>query len=145
MIALVRDPINENPPKNNQPIILLLIVRKATGPRAVDNIKTYLYTLYMKAETLLPIFKNLSDSNRFNIYLYLVGGGEKSVGDICAHMGLSQPLTSHHLRHLRLVGLVVCRRKGNSILYSACGEKLNWFCSVIHNELRGKSGCENTV
>ncbi len=111
----------------------------------VDNIKGCLYTLVMKAEELLPVFKNLSDPNRFNIYLYLVGGGEKSVSDIRAHVGLSQPLTSHHLRHLRLVGLVVCRRQGNNILYSACGEKLDWFCSVIHNELRGKAGCEGIV
>lgn len=101
----------------------------------------------MKAEELLPIFKNLSDPNRFNIYLYLVGEGEKSVGEICAFAGLSQPLTSHHLRHLRLVGLVTCRREGNNVLYSACGEKLNWFCRLVHEELLLKTerGCGESI
>jgi len=101
----------------------------------------------MKAEELLPIFKNLSDPNRFRIYLYLVSEGERSVGEIAGHTGLSQPLTSHHLRHLRLVGLVIRRRRGNSVLYSACSEKLNWFCGVVHDELGAKSGkgCEPIV
>lgn len=98
----------------------------------------------MKPEELLPLFKNLSDENRFAIFLLLVKGGELNVGDICEKTGLSQPLTSHHLKNLREVGLVNCRRDGNSIYYSACGEKLRWFCSSMHNELQVKlsEGCE---
>jgi ArsR family transcriptional regulator, lead/cadmium/zinc/bismuth-responsive transcriptional repressor len=92
----------------------------------------------MHNDELLAVFKNLSDENRFNIFLLLVGEGELSVGDISARTGLSQPLTSHHLRHLREVGLLNCRRDGNSILYSACGEKLKWFCGTIHDELQSR-------
>lgn len=97
----------------------------------------------MNQSELLDVFKNLSDENRFKMFLMLVGKGEMSVGDISAATGMSQPLTSHHLRHLRLVGLVNCRRDGNSVLYSACGEKLKWFCGTIHNELQAKykEGC----
>jgi ArsR family transcriptional regulator len=98
----------------------------------------------MQQKQLLEVFKNLSDENRFNMFLLLVGRGELSVGELSEKTGMSQPLTSHHLRHLRLVGLVNCRRVGTSVLYSACGEKLKWFCGTIHNELQAKSekGCE---
>lgn len=92
----------------------------------------------MEPEELLPLFKNLSDENRFTIFLLLVNEGELNVGDICERTGLSQPLTSHHLKNLRDVGLVNCRREGNSIFYSACGEKLRWFCSAMRNELQAK-------
>lgn len=97
----------------------------------------------MKADELIPIFKNLSEPNRFQIYLFLVREGEKSVGDISSRAGLSQPLTSHHLRHLRLVGLVKCRRDGNSIIYSACSEKMRMFCGLIRSELQEslEEGC----
>jgi ArsR family transcriptional regulator, virulence genes transcriptional regulator len=98
----------------------------------------------MKPEELLPLFKNLSDENRFAIFLLLVNNGELNVGEICDKTGLSQPLTSHHLKNLRDVGLVNCRRDGNSIYYSACGERLRWFCSAMHSELQVKlsEGCE---
>ncbi len=111
---------------------------------SIDNIKVSLYTIVMKTDELLAVFKNLSDENRFNIFLLLVGEGELSVGEIATRTGLSQPLTSHHLRHLRLIGLLNCRRDGNSILYAACGEKLKWFCTTIHSELQSRyqEGCE---
>jgi DNA-binding transcriptional ArsR family regulator len=51
--------------------------------------------------------------NRLRIVRRLAGG-EASVGDLIDHVGLSQPLVSHHLRRLREAGLVVSRRAGGS-------------------------------
>jgi ArsR family transcriptional regulator len=38
--------------------------------------------------------------------------GEATVTDLIGHVGLSQPLVSHHLKRLRAAGLVQSRRVG---------------------------------
>lgn len=48
--------------------------------------------------------------------------GPASVGDLIEHVGLSQPLVSHHIRRLREAGLVVSRRTGRETICSLRAE-----------------------
>jgi ArsR family transcriptional regulator len=60
---------------------------------------------------LRAFHKALADVNRLRIVRRLAVG-EASVGELIAHVGLSQPLVSHHLKRLRVAGLVETRRVG---------------------------------
>ena len=60
---------------------------------------------------LRAFHKALADVNRLRIVRRLAEG-EASVAELIAHVGLSQPLVSHHLKRLRAAGLVETRRVG---------------------------------
>lgn len=59
----------------------------------------------------------LSEGRRRAILDHLRGGG-RSVNDVAAALGLSQPQTSKHLRVLREAGLVRCRVHAQQRIYS---------------------------
>jgi DNA-binding transcriptional ArsR family regulator len=58
----------------------------------------------------------LAEPSRRRI-LDLLRGGERSVGDLVDHVGLSQPGVSKHLRVLREAGLVAVRPDGRQRWY----------------------------
>ena len=60
---------------------------------------------------LRAFHRALADVNRLRIVRRLADG-EASVAELIAHVGLSQPLVSHHLKRLRVAGLVDTRRVG---------------------------------
>jgi DNA-binding transcriptional ArsR family regulator len=60
---------------------------------------------------LRTFHKALADINRLRIVQRLAGA-PASVTELIDHVGLSQPLVSHHLRRLREAGLVVTERHG---------------------------------
>lgn len=62
------------------------------------------------------LWQVLGDDTRRTI-LELVATGERSVNDITAAVGLSQPAVSQHLKVLREAGLVTQRPDGNRRLY----------------------------
>ncbi|MFF0866988.1 ArsR/SmtB family transcription factor [Nonomuraea sp. NPDC003560] len=65
-----------------------------------------------------PLFTALGDERRQEIVVHLLESAEpRSVGDIAAHLELSQPATSHHLKILRDADLLTVRRKGTLRLY----------------------------
>ena len=57
------------------------------------------------------VHKALADVNRLRIVRRLAGG-EATVADLVAQVGLSQPLVSWHIGRLRAAGLVRTRRAG---------------------------------
>ena len=61
-------------------------------------------------------FAVLAEPNRLEI-LNILRDGESSVGDLVAHLGLSQPGVSKHLRVLREAGMVVARVDRQQRLY----------------------------
>lgn len=74
----------------------------------------------MAAESAIEVgqaFRALSDPNR-RLILRIVRDGERSVGDIAASAGLSQQITSHHLRVLQGAGLVQGSRSGTRHLFA---------------------------
>ena len=60
---------------------------------------------------LRAFHKALADVNRLRIVRRLAEG-PASVTDLIGHVGLSQPLVSHHLKRLRVAGLVETKRVG---------------------------------
>lgn len=96
----------------------------------------------MQRGKLLSFFKDLSEETRFRILQFLLSRGEMCVCEIARELGLSQPLTSHHLYHLKVTGLVTDRREGTRVYYAPNHERLNLFCIQFEKEfqvqLRGR-------
>ena len=67
-------------------------------------------------EDLAGLMKGLGDSTRLRI-LGLLTGGELNVTEICEQLGLQQPMVSHHLSVLRMLGVLHGRRVGKQIYY----------------------------
>ena len=63
------------------------------------------------------VFKALAASSRLRILLVLTQG-EAGVTEIVDETGLSQPLVSQHLKHLRSLHLVEVHRVGREAIYS---------------------------
>src|SRR5258707_13054428 len=65
------------------------------------------------------IFKSLADPSRRAIFERLARGCEQTVRALTDQLGVSQPAVSKHLAVLKLAGLVLDRREGRQIHYSA--------------------------
>ncbi|WP_328991904.1 metalloregulator ArsR/SmtB family transcription factor [Kribbella sp. NBC_01245] len=68
-------------------------------------------------------FEVLAEPRRRQI-LDLLRGGERPVGDLVDHLGLSQPAVSKHLKILRDAGLVVVRQDAQRRWYRLRPEPL---------------------
>jgi len=66
-------------------------------------------------EVKASLFRVLGHPARVRI-LELLRGGERSVGELQAELGLDSGGTSQHLAALRRIGLVQARRDGTSVL-----------------------------
>ncbi|MES2059021.1 MAG: metalloregulator ArsR/SmtB family transcription factor [Pseudomonadota bacterium] len=65
------------------------------------------------------LFRTLADPTRRAIFERLCREGEKTVGALTAHAGVSQPVVSKHLGVLKQAGLVRDRQEGRHAHYSA--------------------------
>jgi DNA-binding transcriptional ArsR family regulator len=65
------------------------------------------------------LFRTLADPTRRAIFERLCREGEKTVGDLTARAGVSQPVVSKHLGVLKEAGLVQGRHHGRQTHYSA--------------------------
>lgn len=65
------------------------------------------------------LFKTLADPTRRALFERLCREGEKTVGDLTARAGVSQPVVSKHLGILKQAGLVAGRHEGRQTHYSA--------------------------
>jgi DNA-binding transcriptional ArsR family regulator len=83
---------------------------------------------------LAPFFKAFCNGTRASIIEHLMTG-EKCVCEITAHLGMSQPLISHHLAILRESGFVAQRGEGARTYYSIdwgrFGERLAAFGLLV--------------
>jgi ArsR family transcriptional regulator len=92
-----------------------------------------------KEEELAQLFKALSDPTRLRIFEFLRccerdveideegrvrRAGELSVGEVCCRFSQRMSTVSHHLRELRLAGLVRMEKRGRSIFCSVNPEAL---------------------
>lgn len=57
----------------------------------------------------------LGDVTRMRIVQLLATAGERTVSDLKAHLGVSQPLLSWHLLRLRRAGIVNMTRSGREV------------------------------
>ena len=76
-----------------------------------------------RAATTADAFNAVAEPRRRQI-LDLLAGGERSVSDLVAQLGVVQPLVSKHLRVLREVGLVDVRDEGRQRMYRLNGHPL---------------------
>src|SRR5258705_5348980 len=82
------------------------------------RIRSTIASIVLQPEDLRELrafHKALADVNRLRIVRRLADG-EASVAELIAHVGLSQPLVSHHLKRLRVAGLVETRRVGRETI-----------------------------
>ena len=69
-------------------------------------------------QMLSDIFKQLGDGSRLRIF-WLLCHCEECVVNLSAMVGMSSPAVSHHLKLLRAAGLIVNRRAGKEVYYTA--------------------------
>lgn len=77
--------------------------------------------LRARARDASVLLKSMSNERRLLILCQLAEG-EKSVGELEKHVGLSQSALSQHLARLRQDDLVATRRSAQSIYYSLKGD-----------------------
>lgn len=76
-----------------------------------------------RAATTTDVFNAVAEPRRRQL-VDVLAGGERSVSDLVALVGLAQPQVSKHLRVLREVGLVDVRDDGRHRLYRLNGRAL---------------------
>jgi DNA-binding transcriptional ArsR family regulator len=76
-----------------------------------------------RAATTSDVFNAVAEPRRREV-IDLLAGGERSVGELVAATGSSQPQVSKHLRVLLEVELVSVRREGRRRLYRLRGNGL---------------------
>ncbi|REK10897.1 MAG: ArsR family transcriptional regulator [Planctomycetota bacterium] len=79
-------------------------------------------------ESLVKLFKLLSDETRLRILYFLTQRDELHVRALCELLGESQPAVSHHLALLRVAGLIERRREGKHNFY---GLKTRQFSTLL--------------
>ena len=69
-------------------------------------------------QTIADIFKQLGDGSRIRIF-WLLCHCEECVINLSSMMNMTSPAVSHHLRQLKAAGLIVSRREGKEVYYTA--------------------------
>ena len=86
---------------------------------------------------MLLIARALADPRRYFILKQLAG--QKSPITPCAAMRecleISPATLSHHMRELRLAGLVTEIREGRSVSYEICRDVIEAYTNSLHREL----------
>ncbi|MEE9319675.1 MAG: metalloregulator ArsR/SmtB family transcription factor [Granulosicoccus sp.] len=77
------------------------------------------------------LMEMLSNPVRLRILCQLLSE-EQSVLALARLVGLSQPAMSHHLKKLRIAGLVGTRREAQTIYYSLKGNEVSTIMTVLH-------------
>ena len=81
-------------------------------------------------ERAADIIKLLGHSERL-VILEALEAGELTVGDICAACGLEQAICSQHLRRLRQLEVVACRKHGLNVYYRVVEPKVRIILGCI--------------
>jgi DNA-binding transcriptional ArsR family regulator len=82
---------------------------------------------------LRTLYRALGDETRLRIIGLLAELGPMPVNALSAHVGLSQPLISWHLRILRLADLIDTRRQGREVI---CRLRVAAFDELHESEAR---------
>lgn len=80
------------------------------------------------------VFHALSDPSRLEI-LEFISEGEKCVCEIVPHLSLIQPVVSRHLKILKDVGAIRCRKDGTRRMYSIVDPRIYNTVDALTSEL----------
>ncbi|WP_245269271.1 ArsR/SmtB family transcription factor [Rhodomicrobium udaipurense] len=83
------------------------------------------------AEAAAEMLKQLANSHRLLILCQLIGG-EKSVGELCEVIELSQSAVSQHLAKLRESGIVSAEKRGQMVYYRLCSMEVHALLSTLY-------------
>ena len=78
--------------------------------------------------------QSLSNAVRLKI-IHTLKNAPKSVNDISAELGVSQPTISRHLAVLRTAGLLTARRKAQEVFYEITNPKVVEVCEMMRHIL----------
>jgi DNA-binding transcriptional ArsR family regulator len=96
------------------------------------------------------VFHALSSSDRLEILEFL-RNGEKCVCEIVPHLNLIQPVVSRHLKILRDVGIIRCRKDATKRMYSIVDPNIHRaiddltpaFVTALQKEVIAQMSCTN--
>jgi DNA-binding transcriptional ArsR family regulator len=88
-------------------------------------------------EIIAQRFRALGDASRLGL-LQALFDGERTVQDLCAVTGMSQPNASKHLAVLLERGLVARRRDGLFICYRIADASLQPLCRLVCDSLAAR-------
>ncbi len=105
----------------------------------VDSEKTARIHQQLKRDNHLPdvtkLFKALSDETRLKIAYALTLEEELCVCDVATIVGATTATASHHLRHLKGLGLAKYRKEGKLVYYSLDDEHVKQLlCIAIEHQ-----------
>jgi DNA-binding transcriptional ArsR family regulator len=90
----------------------------------------------LDSDTASTLFAQLGNSTRLNIVRLLVRAGQEglSVGEIQSHLVVPGSTLSHHLTHLRSVGLIWQEREGTVLRCYVDYKKLEGLATYLMEE-----------
>jgi ArsR family transcriptional regulator len=90
------------------------------------------------------ICKVLSNPKRLQI-LHELRGGERTVSELAASLGIRQANVSQHLALMRLRKMVVERRVGNTVFYTISDKRINNACDIMQNVLIDQASADSKL
>ena len=106
--------------------------------KIVDKPSVLHYHTIMKldSDTAATLFGQLGNSTRLNIVRLLVRAGQEGlpVGEIQSHLVIPGSTLSHHLTHLRSVGLIWQEREGTVLRCFVDYKKLEGLAAYLMEE-----------
>jgi ArsR family transcriptional regulator len=97
-----------------------------------------------QAADLAGVFKALGDPVRLRLLSMIAswGGDEVCVCELTPAFELSQPTISHHLKLLRLAGLIDCERRGTWVYYWLVPDTLDTIAAVLTRPASDRAAVE---
>jgi ArsR family transcriptional regulator, virulence genes transcriptional regulator len=86
-----------------------------------------------QASEAVELLKAMANAPRLLVLCHLAEGGEHTVGDLAAKVGLSQSALSQHLAKLRQRKLVATRKDAQAVFYRVCDDKALQVLSLLHD------------
>jgi ArsR family transcriptional regulator len=90
-------------------------------------------------EAMQLVLHAIADPQRYRILRIIAdstaAGADISCVALLDALGFSQPTLSHHMKALRMAGLVAQRREGRAVRYQVKRHVLQLFCDQLMNEL----------
>jgi len=101
-------------------------------PDSPDSAATRYQEMQAAAQEASALLKAMANARRLLILCHLAEG-ERSVGELCDLVGVSQSALSQHLAKLRHDGLVATRREAQTIYYTLNGEAVRRVLDTLHD------------